>query len=290
MKIEKQNVTELLARCQIRTLQPDDYTEWVKIAESAWGQININQSWDFTALTKDNIASVGITDGNKLIGASLNIIKAGDDDYLLVHMLGVTSEYQNVGLGKKLMEANYDLIRLGRLKNIATVKLTSDPLDSRNVRLYLHKCKMHANQYLEDAYRGLSESGGEKHIGLPSDRLYYVSHPQSLWVNSGVLPTSEQYQLLLEKYPKYLDPGSHAPIIFVETPEDLETFKKDFPEEALNWRQSQRNIFELLFSRGYTAVDHTIINHDNSSRFFIVCSQGFDESNPKCLLDQLNSI
>ena len=201
----------------VRTLNPDDYDAWNAIAESAWGIENINRPWDFTALVKDNHVSVALSDGDAVKGASLNLLKIGNDGlpYLLIHMLAVHAHSQNDGLGKLLMDANYALIREGKIAHTEIIKLTSDPMDSRNVRLYLHKCRMHANVYIPEAYKGLETEGGEKHLGLQADRLYYQCCPSSPWVRQGIVPTQPDYARLVSIVPDVHSVSSQKPIILI---------------------------------------------------------------------------
>lgn len=287
----KTQAKEILERSITRRLIPDDYSQWIQVAFSAWGMPKINQQWDFTALTKDSRTSIGLFDGSTMLGGSLNIAKIGDggNPYLLVHMLGVNQNYQGIGVGKRLMDANYSLIQNGQLGPIDTVKLTSDPFDTRNARLYLHHSRMHANTYIPDAYKGLSDDGGDRHKDLPSDRLYYEAKPNSPWVKQGVLPSPEQITELIQQTPQILDSASSSPVILVETPKDFIALK-EHKEEAAGWQSNQAETFTTLFAKGYTAVDHVVVDLFGKKRHFITCINNFDENNPHCLMQAISNL
>lgn len=283
---------EVLKRSVARKLVPDDYPAWEQVAMSAWGLPQINRSWDFTALTKDSVASVGIFDGSTMLGGSLNIIKVGEDNspYLLVHMLGVSADYQGIGMGKRLMEQNYALIESGQLGTIGTIKLTSDPFDTRNVHLYLHNNKMYSNTYLPDAYKGLAESGGARHKDLPADRLYYEAKPNTPWVQEGILPKPEKIADLIRTSPQVLDVESTVPIVLVETPADYLQLKEQAIDLAGDLQAQQAAELTDLFSRGYTAVDHAVIDKSGTMHHYVVCMSEFNENDPLCLINSINSL
>jgi len=287
-------VRERLIRSEIRPLGPGDYRQWLNVANSAWvGISEINKEWDFVALTKDSIASPGLFSEGRLIGASLNLVKANtNSQYLLVHMLAVHGDYQGLGLGFRLMEANYDLIKDNILgEGVQTVKLTSDPFDVRNVGFYLHRCHMHSNTYIDDAYKTLNEEGAGKHRGLPADRLYYVCQPNSLWSQIVTLPNQADYEQLISRHPELLlETGNNFPIVLVQTPSDIEKLKGDSLEQAVLWRLQQRNALTSVFERGYTAVDCVTISGSDRPRCYIVCLRGFDQSKPFLLEQQVKNL
>lgn len=283
---------EIMKRSVARALVPDDYPVWEQLAMSAWGLPQINRPWDFTALTKDSVASVGVFDGGTMLGGSLNIIKVGEDHspYLLVHMLGVNADYQGIGVGKRLMEQNYVLIENGQLAAVEAIKLTSDPFDTRNVHLYLHNSKMHSNTYLPDAYKGLSENGGARHKNLPSDRLYYEAKPNAPWVKEGILPKPEEIAELIRTSPQVLDVKSAASIILVETPADYMQLKGQAVDLAADLQAQQAAELTELFMHGYTAVDHAVIDMAGIQHHYLVCMTDFNENDPHCLVHTINSL
>lgn len=282
---------EILKRSVTRPFLPDDYPAWEKVAESAWGLPQINRPWDFTALTKDSIASPAMFDGSTLLGGSLNVIKVDQHNELclLVHMLGVNADYQGIGIGKRLMEANYSLIQNGQLGPVDTIKLTSDPFDTRNAHFYLHNNRMHSDEYIPDAYKGLSEEGGTRHKGLPSDRLYYAAKPNSRWVKEGVTPGTEQINRIIQQSPQILNIDSSTPIVLIETPQDYIALKERSMEEAFQLQEKQAHELSFLFSAGYTAVDHVIVGEENKHHY-IVCMKNFNEEDPNCLINSINSL
>lgn len=288
----KLQAAEILKRSVARPFVPDDFPQWEQVAESAWGLPQINRPWDFTALTKDSVTSVGMFDGTTMLGGSLNVAKIGEDynPYLLIHMLGVHVDYQGIGVGKRLMEANYALIQNNQLGPIETIKLTSDPFDTRNAHLYLHNCRMHSGIYLDDAYKGLADNGGVRHRSLPSDRLYYESKPNTPWVKNGVLPGPEKIIELAQRSPQVLDGRSSTSIVLVETPQDYVALKERYIEQAIEWQTKQAKELTLLFLQGYTAVDHTVVNMNGDKHHYVICMKGFNENDTHCLMQEINSL
>lgn len=91
----------------------------------------------------------------------IKISPADRKPYLFLHQLAVDEKYQNQGVGQRLLEDNYELIRNNLSPVVDTLRLTSDPFVSRNVWLYLHKGRMHSNRYLEDFFVGMEKDGGK---------------------------------------------------------------------------------------------------------------------------------
>src|SRR5688500_6201232 len=120
---------------EIERLTPFDYVDFNKVTQSAWPGLAKSSVQDFTAITDCGV-SFGAFEQDRLIGASYNFVKPTDrfgNFHLYVHMLGVLSEEQGRGVGRRLMKANYDLVRDAELgESVLEVKLTSDPLDGQN--------------------------------------------------------------------------------------------------------------------------------------------------------------
>src|SRR3989339_914844 len=202
-RIETQRA-EILARAIKRPLTSGDRDSWTRVAQSAWGLPEINKLWDYAALTEDNIGTChGIFDGDRMMGASIGIIKIPPEGalYLFLHQLGVDEEYQRLGLGYELMKVNYGLIENKLSPFIETLALTSDPFVARNVNLYLHKSRMHSNEYKRDFFEGIEKEGGNEHRDMPSDRFYYKAKPGSAWVKGAVYPGQQDYTKYMENHP-----------------------------------------------------------------------------------------
>lgn len=299
---------ELLARSSRRSFTPKDRTSWTKVAQSAWGIDEINKLWDYAALTEDNIGTCfGRFDGETLMGGSMGLIKISPADrkpYLFLHQLAVDEKYQNQGVGQRLLEDNYELIRNNLSPVVDTLRLTSDPFVSRNVWLYLHKGRMHSNRYLMEFFEGMEEEGGKDHHDMPSDRFYYEAKPNSAWVNGGIFPESAEYRRYMEAHPETLftfnpeevknntclaqmDPTSK--LAFVETTTNPSEAKAQWGNDASLWTEQHRRVFTELFEKqGHTAVDYVAVpDARGTMRHFIVTVKDFNENDVNCLKQAL---
>jgi len=275
----------------INTLTTENYTQWCKLISRVWPGLSPTLEHDFIAMTKNNNTSPTIFIDSQLIGASLNLIKISPEKQLslLVHMLGVDSNYQSQGIGQQLMQENFKIARKYQLPKI---QLTSDPLETNNVSLYLHHSRMHSNTYIPDLYTKLNKSGGDQHRGLPADRLLYETNPDSNWVQNGILPSEEKYIELIQQNPDcLLTPSSFTTtkiaiqssgIILVETPTNIVDLKQQSMNQAQAWRQFQAQVLPQLFNQGYTAINRIKINSSSnkSAAHYIVCINNFNENNP----------
>ena len=287
---------EILPQYALRPMSPDDYVAWADLAGNsdygAWpGLKPSNAEHDFVAMTKDTNISPAIFEVNRMVGASLNLVKLDPKEhslYLLVHMIGVDRRMQGKGIGNRLMNANYGLITDGTLpETIQEVRLTSDPLETTNVRFYMHRNGMTVSEYIPDVYKNLAASGGEQHKGLPTDRFLYRAKPKSKWVQERVLPSMEDYAIFLttqdQKGYSLVDP-----VTFVDIPQNLEIIKAHSMDQARSWRQYQAEAFTALFDKGYTAVDH--IKGEKGQADNVVLMHGFDENDPECLVRALSQM
>jgi len=267
----------------IRPLTTEDYQGWCELINSVWPGLPSTLEHDFIAIIKETNVSPEILIQEKLVGASLNIVKINPENQLslLVHMLGVDPDHQGQGIGQQLMQENF---QIARESNLPKIQLTSDPLETNNVSLYLHHSRMHSNTYVPDLYTQLNQSGGEQHRGLSADRLLYQANPNSPWILQGELPSTEEYTQLIQQ-------DSHSSkIVLVEIPANIVKLKEEDINQAQTWRQSHAQTLPQLFDQGYTAVDRAKINSSpESTNHYIVCINNFDENNPDCLQDAISS-
>lgn len=162
-------------------------------------------------------------------------------------MMGVAREYQELGVGEKLMQTNFDLLTKSRLgETVSTVSLTSDPLVSRNMYFYLHKSQMSAKRYITGAY-----AEEKRDLEIPSDRLVFVRHPKS--EVEGKRQTNEYYKAYQENHPKSfvflnqsLDLDSN-PLICIEIPNNANHAENLGYEVAINWIDFNRRTLPVLF-------------------------------------------
>lgn len=288
----------------LRRLTPQDYQQFTEVAQSAWPGIRMFSEPIFVALT-DNGVSIAATEGQEMIGASFNFIKPGSrkgEFALYVHMLGTKQDRQGKGVGRKIMRENYRVVETGEVgPGITEVKLTSDPLEAKNVMFYLHHMGMSVHTYLPDAYKSLRTAGAQQHTGLPADRFVYTARPKESWSQERRLPTPEEYLAYITSHPNAVkmfnhdndaDTFEHFPVVLVEVPLHIDEVKQTNIEEALSWRKYQQNLFSSLFSEQerFSAVDAVKLFTQDTVRQFIVCMQNFDQQNPECLTQQLDQM
>lgn len=298
---------EILARSTIRPFTPQDRAGWTRVAQSAWGIDEINKIWDFAALTEDNVGTCfGIFDGDLMMGGSVGLIKMSPEGapYLFLHQLAVDKEYQGMSLGNELMQANYKLITEKLSPIVDTLKLNSDPFVATNVNLYLHKSRMHSNQFVQDLYKGIEETGGAEHRDLPSDRFYYEAKPNSAWVKNGVYPGRDEYITYMKAHPEALflfDPitikegeylanlNPESKFAFVETAVSPSAAKTEWGDETHLWAKQHREVFTELFTKqAHTAVDYVAVpDASGKMRHFIVTVKDFNENDVNCLKQAL---
>lgn len=116
----------------------------------------------------------GAWEGDRLIGYALAIPGVrGGKPYLHSHMLAVSPDYRNRGIGMRLKFAQReDAIRRG----IHLIEWTFDPLQTKNAYLNIEKLGAIVRRYTPDFY-GISTS--PLHGSLPTDRLH-----AEWWLNS----------------------------------------------------------------------------------------------------------
>lgn len=284
----------------VRPMTPDDYVGFSDLAQSAWPNVQVNAEHDFVAIT-DHGVSLAAIDEQGMVGASYNLIKPSENPgeyHLLVHMLGTRQGQQGKGIGRKLMGENYKMVTSRELGNsVREVRLTSDPLEAKNVIFYLHHLGMHSGTYKIDPYKLLAESGADQQRGLPSDRFLYSCEPASGWVKNRQLPTQEAYEAVIARNPNaVLSIDTPLPrnftnrakrVIFVEMPESIVATKSVDMQRAREWRDFHRAACIEAFDYGYAAVDTVVLPAEQGSRHFIVLMRGFNERNPRVLTDAI---
>lgn len=181
------------------------------------------------------------------------------------HMLGVTADARESGLGARLKLAQREhAMRMG----IDLIEWTYDPLQALNAHLNFAKLGVVAAEYAENIY---GDSSSPLHKGTPTDRFiaeWHVATPhverriaslakgiiRDASVASAPLvnPSEATEQWLLPGKPR-LDLDARR--VLVEIPTGFSTMQTVNPPLALEWRMVTRQIFQTYFGRGYRAVD-----------------------------------
>ena len=181
------------------------------------------------------------------------------------HMLGVTADARESGLGARLKLAQREhTMRMG----IDLVEWTYDPLQALNAHLNFAKLGVVAKEYAENIY---GDSSSPLHQGTPTDRFiaeWHVATPhverRIASLGKGIIrdasvasaplvnPSDATEQWLLPGKP-LLDLDARR--VLVEIPTGFSTMQAVTPALALEWRMATRQIFQTYFRRGYRAVD-----------------------------------
>ncbi len=154
---------------EIRALSTEaEFAEAVDLQKRIWNfaDIELLPVRLFVVANKVGGHSFGAYDGARMVGFLLAIpgIKAGATSYLHSHMLGVLSEYRDLGLGRKLkLRQRDDAIARG----IDLVEWTFDPLEIKNAFFNMERLGAIVRRYVENQY---GTTSSPLHGGLPTDR------------------------------------------------------------------------------------------------------------------------
>lgn len=166
---------------------------------------------------------------DRMVGFVLAIpgIKHGKS-YFHSHMLGVLSDYQNLGVGRKLkLMQRDDALQRG----VRLIEWTFDPLEVKNAFFNLERLGAIVRRYVPNRY-GISSS--TLHAGLPTDRLI-----AEWWVD---LPHVED---VLRG-----NPGNPSPEMKIHVPADIGEVKQVNRGRAAEVQRQLREDFEGAFGSG----------------------------------------
>jgi len=181
------------------------------------------------------------------------------------HMLGVTSDARDSGIGARLKLAQRDhALAMG----IDLIEWTYDPLQALNAHLNFAKLGVVASEYEENIY---GESSSPLHRGTPTDRLvaeWHIRTPHverriSRWGEPGVRDGSVSSAPLVNPSlagvvwprPGLADLTADERRVLVEIPVGFADMQLGDPDLALAWRLHTREILQEYLGRGYRAVD-----------------------------------
>jgi predicted GNAT superfamily acetyltransferase len=183
-----------------------------------------------------------------LVGFAMSMaaVAPGDgnpEPYLHSHMLAVTPQYWNQGLGARLkLVQREDALARG----IRRMTWTFDPLQAKNAYLNIHRLGAIARRYSPDFY-GVSSSRLQS--GLPTDRLH-----AEWWLASARVEACVS-AILAGKEHALAPPEPVEQSI--RLPSDLEQWKQD--GEGLHrlraLQGNNRALFVEAFARGLAVVD-----------------------------------
>ena len=240
-----------------------------RLQAEIWGADDIEVAPNHVLLTlakEGSIVLLARDEDEKPIGFAFGFLgfTADNRPKFASHIAGVLPAYQNRGIGYQLKLAQREA---ALARNLDLITWTFDPLQGRNARLNLRKLGAVCNTYLRNLYGDMRDGLNQ---GLPSDRFrvdwwiatdYVADRIAGRFVEQS-LPPSECPILnsattldngLLAPAETFVYP--EAPSCLVEIPVDVNCLKSETPELALKWRLQTREIFEMAFATGYTAID-----------------------------------
>jgi chorismate synthase len=181
------------------------------------------------------------------------------------HMLGVTADARNSGVGRELKLAQRERALAA---GVDLVEWTFDPLQALNAHFNFVRLGVVVDEYEENIY---GDSSSPLHHGSPTDRFVAewrlrdprVEHRISVRaaeVSREPAPAdapivgraiASRGRLL----PGDVDLGVTAPRLLVEIPGHYDAMLVRDPALALEWRLAARRVFQHYFARGYRAID-----------------------------------
>jgi predicted GNAT superfamily acetyltransferase len=214
-----------------------EFAEVVRLQRDIWGfdDVELLPQRLFVVASKIGGQVLGAFDGGKMVAFCLCIpgLKAGGEQYLHSHMLGVLPAYRNTGLGRRLkLEQRKYAIAAG----VDLIEWTFDPLELKNAFFNIERLGAIVKRYVHNQY-GMTTS--RLHGGLPTDRLV-----PEWWVRS------QRVEDLLEKGVFDKPPVEHR----ISVRSDISQFRSQQPAEAREIQRTLANSFEACFRDGLAVI------------------------------------
>jgi predicted GNAT superfamily acetyltransferase len=198
------------------------------------------------------------------------------------HMLGVTPDAREAGLGVRLKLAQRDA---AMAMGMDLIEWTYDPLQTVNAYLNFVKLGVVVEEYEENIY---GNSSSPLHSGTPTDRFvaeWRLREPhveRRLASTGGLLARDQSVTRAPVVNPsrsgvRWLRPGAadltrDAARLLVEIPAGFSEMLASEPALALDWRLGTRQIFQTYFARGYRVVD--FFRAPDRGQYLLALTQG----------------
>ena len=195
------------------------------------------------------------------------------------HMLGVTADARNTGLGRQLKLAQRER---AMAMGIDLIEWTFDPLQTLNAHFNFARLGVVVEEYEENVY---GDSSSPLHQGSPTDRFvaeWKLTAPhverriaargvglvRDASVGSAPLATrvTARGDRLLPGEP---DLTRSERRLLVEIPGHYTQMLSGDPVLALEWRLATRRIFRHYFARGYRAVDFFLARDRSRGQYLL---------------------
>jgi predicted GNAT superfamily acetyltransferase len=235
-----EKVTGMLTkRATIRALHTEqEFQDAVQLQKDIWGfdDIELLPVRLFIVATKVGGQALGAFDGNRMVGFCLAIpgLKPGGGSYLHSHMMGVTPEYRDSGVGRQLkLKQREEALARG----IDLIEWTFDPLEIKNAHLNMERLGAIVRRYVRNQY-GTTTS--HLHGGLPTDRCvaeWWITSPRVKAVMEGGPPVARPE--IVERIP---------------VPAEIAILRRSDPKRARQIQEEISSRFEEYFARGLAVV------------------------------------
>lgn len=175
---------------EIRALRThEEFIEAVNLQQVIWGfeEVELLPVRLFVTATKVGGQAFGAFDGGRMVGFCLAIpgIKSGGKPYLHSHMLGVSKEYRDAGVGRMLkLEQRREALARG----IELMEWTFDPLEIKNAYFNMERLGAIVRRFVLNQY---GTTSSKLHGGLPTDRCiaeWWLGSPRVAKIISGASP------------------------------------------------------------------------------------------------------
>lgn len=249
---------------------------------------------------EDSEYLVGFSYG--FVGVNNNQIGFRNVDNLLFYSqyTGVREDFQNLGLAVLIKQFQKE--KLLEIFGIQTISCTYDPLSGINAYRNIHQLGMDVNQYKKGdtgVFGGLLNR-----MDIPCDRFYVwwdlrkkIRRPEydlGYLFKSGRLALSSEVvevkgksgQVKLEAV-KEINLNTDWEFLLVEIPYDYYLMLKETDVSdskvknlPLDWRMKTREVFQVLFHRGYKIIDFRWLKKDRRKRdFYILIKERSSDGN-----------
>jgi predicted GNAT superfamily acetyltransferase len=216
--------------------EPPQFAEAVHLQQQIWGfaDIELLPMRLFVVARKVGGQVLGAYDGERMIGFCLAIpgLKPDGETYLHSHMMGVLSEYHNLGVGRRLkLSQREDALA----RSIRLIEWTFDPLEIKNAYFNMERLGAIVRRYVENQY-GTTTS--HLHGGLPTDRCI-----TEWWI------ASDRVKSVLEgRAPKRVIEAR------IEVPAQIASMRREDPKRAREIQRSIGKQFQSCFHAGLAVI------------------------------------
>ena len=195
------------------------------------------------------------------------------------HMLGVTRDARDAGLGLRLKLAQRERsLELG----VDLIEWTYDPLQALNAHLNFTKLGVVVEEYEENIY---GESSSPLHSASPTDRFvaeWRLNEPHVVRrIEAKGAPLVRDASVASaplvnpsRQAGRWLAPGPadlsfDARRLLVEIPVGVAELQLEDPALALEWRLATRAIFQHYFARDYRVVDFFLSRQSGRGHYLL---------------------